>query len=92
MAHSIPSLMYSSWLVVLSHHQCQCQPHLLQDKHVVVEELLKLLVAKVDRQLLEPVEVKDLKASDVENTFYRLVLSFVSFSLELITYKHHQGD
>ena len=54
---------------------------------MVVEELLKLLVAKVDRQLLEPVEVKDLKASDVENTFGRLVLSFISFSLELITYK-----
>ena len=43
-------------------------PHLFQHKHVVVEELLKLLVAKVDRQLLKPVEVKDLKPSNVENT------------------------
>ena len=77
MAHSIPSLMYSSWLVVLSHHQCQCQPHLLQDKHVVVEELLKLLVAKVDRQLLEPVEVKDLKSSNVKNTWHMNVFFVV---------------
>ena len=43
--------------------------HLLQDEHVVVEELLQLLVAEVDRQLLEPVEVEDLKASNVQNTY-----------------------
>ena len=43
--------------------------HLLQDEHVMVEELLQLLVAEVDRQLLEPVEVEDLKASNVQNTY-----------------------
>ena len=43
--------------------------HLLQDEHVVVEELLQLLVAEVDRQLLKPVEVEDLKASNVQNTY-----------------------
>ena len=43
--------------------------HLLQDEHVVVKELLQLLVAEVDRQLLEPVEVEDLKASNVQNTY-----------------------
>ena len=36
---------------------------------MVVEELLQLLVAEVDRQLLEPVEVEDLKASNVQNTY-----------------------
>jgi len=31
---------------------------LLQDKHVMVEELLQLLVAEVDAQLLESIELK----------------------------------
>jgi hypothetical protein len=31
---------------------------LLQNKHMMVEELLQLLIAEVDAQLLEPVELK----------------------------------
>ena len=45
-------------------------PHvllLLQHEHVVVEELLQLLVDKVDHQLLEGVELEDLEAGDVEH-------------------------
>ena len=51
------------------HRHHQQVAHLLQDEHVVVEELLQLLVAEVDGELLEPVEVKDLKASNVQNTY-----------------------
>ena len=36
--------------------------------HVVVEELLELLVDKVDGDLLEAVVLKDLKASNVEHS------------------------
>ena len=46
-------------------------PHvflLLEDEHVVVEELLQLLVSEVDADLLEAVVVEDLKAGDVEDT------------------------
>merc|ERR1712001_492027 len=46
-------------------------PHvllLLHNKHVVVEELLKLLVDKVDGDLLEAVVLKDLETSDVEHS------------------------
>jgi hypothetical protein len=31
---------------------------LLQNKHMMVEELLQFLIAEVDAQLLEPVELK----------------------------------
>ena len=46
-------------------------PHvllLLEDKHVMVEELLELLIAEVDAHLLETVVVEDLEAGDVEDT------------------------
>ena len=36
--------------------------------HVVVEELLQLLVDKVDGDLLEAVVLKDLKAGNVEHS------------------------
>ena len=36
--------------------------------HVVVEELLKLLVDKIDRDLLKAVVFKDFEAGDVENS------------------------
>ena len=36
--------------------------------HVVVEELLKLLVDKVDGDLLEAVVLKDLKTGDVKHS------------------------
>ena len=36
--------------------------------HVVVEELLQLLVDKVDGDLLEAVVLKDLKTGDVEHS------------------------
>ena len=36
--------------------------------HVVVEELLELLVDKVDGDLFKPVVLKDLKTSDVEHS------------------------
>ena len=38
------------------------------NSHVVVEKLLKLLVDKVDGDLLEAVVLKDLKASNVEHS------------------------
>lgn len=41
---------------------------LLQHKHVVVEELLKLLVGEVDAQLLERVHHKDLKTGNVKHS------------------------
>merc|ERR1719234_53981 len=41
---------------------------LLDDKHVVVEELLELFVDKVDGDLLEAVVLKDLKASNVKHS------------------------
>ena len=37
------------------------------NSHVVVEELLKFLIDKVDGDLLEAVVFKDLKTSDVED-------------------------
>merc|ERR1712212_762128 len=40
---------------------------LLRNEHVVVEELLKFLIDKVDGDLLEAVVFKDLKTSDVED-------------------------
>merc|ERR1719159_595123 len=41
---------------------------LLNNEHVVVEELLKLLVDKVDGDLLEAVVLEDLKTSNVEHS------------------------
>ena len=40
---------------------------LLQDKHVMVEKLLQLFIAKIDTELLEPVVLKNLKARYVEH-------------------------
>ena len=39
---------------------------LLQDKHVVVEELLQLLVGVVDAQLLEGVELENFETGNIE--------------------------
>merc|ERR1712218_434210 len=41
---------------------------LLDDKHVVVEELLQLLVDKVDGDLLEAVVLEDLEAGNIEHS------------------------
>merc|ERR1711863_53201 len=41
---------------------------LLDNKHMVVEELLELLVDKVDGDLLEPVIFKDLESGNVEHS------------------------
>merc|ERR1719394_740179 len=41
---------------------------LLQHKHVVVEELLQLLITKVDTNLLKSVKLKDLKTSNIQDT------------------------
>merc|ERR1712061_636392 len=46
-------------------------PHvllLLNDKHMVVEELLQFLVDKVDGDLFEAVVLEDLEAGDVEHS------------------------
>ena len=41
---------------------------LLNNKHVVVEELLQLFVDKVDGDLLEAVVLEDLKSGDVQDS------------------------
>merc|ERR1719249_330010 len=41
---------------------------LFQDKHSVVEELLELLIDKVDTDLLEGVKLENFKSGDVEDT------------------------
>ena len=41
---------------------------LFNNKHVVVEELLQLLVDKVDTDLLKGVELEDLKTGDIQDT------------------------
>eukprot|EP00732_Lithocolla_globosa_P001517 Lithocolla_globosa_v1_NODE_770_length_3312_cov_5.913417.p2 type:complete len:162 gc:universal NODE_770_length_3312_cov_5.913417:2095-2580(+) len=41
---------------------------LLENKHVVVEELLELLIGQIDAQLLKAIGLEDLKASNVETT------------------------
>ena len=40
---------------------------LLNNKHVMVEELLQFLVDKVDRDLFESIVLEDLKAGDVKH-------------------------
>merc|ERR1712037_460191 len=53
------------------HHPVNALPHvllLLHNKHVVVEELLKFLVDKVDGDLLKAVVLKDLETSDVKHS------------------------
>ena len=40
---------------------------LFENEHVMVEELLELFVTEVDAHLLEPVEVEDLEAGDVQH-------------------------
>merc|ERR1719192_2190335 len=53
------------------HHPVNAFPHillLLHNEHVVVEELLQLLVDKVDGDLLEAVVLKDLEAGNVEHS------------------------
>merc|ERR1719412_1838141 len=41
---------------------------LLEDEHVVVEELLELLITEVDTDLLEAIVIENLKSSNVEDT------------------------
>ena len=41
---------------------------LLQDKHMMVEELLQLLVGKVDTQLLKGIELENFETGNIENT------------------------
>ena len=43
-------------------------PLLLEDKHVVVEELLELLVDKVDAKLLKSVEFENLETGNIQHT------------------------
>merc|ERR1719347_1978108 len=55
----------------VSHHPVNSLAHiflLLNDEHVVVEELLQLLVDKVDGDLLEAVVLKDLEVGNVEHS------------------------
>ena len=72
----MPSRTYSScyqvvWPEVARISDCDQKSlnttDLLEDEHVVVEELLQLLVAEVDADLLEGVELEDLEAGDVEH-------------------------
>lgn len=41
---------------------------LFKYKHVMIEKLLQFFVAKVDAHLLEPVEVEDLEAGNVQHS------------------------
>merc|ERR1712213_185784 len=41
---------------------------LLNNKHVVVEELLKLFINKINRDLFKTIVLKDLKASNVKHS------------------------
>ena len=41
---------------------------LFQHKHVMIEKLLQFLVAKIDAQLLEAIEVKDFEACNVQHS------------------------
>ena len=68
--HLIPSCAYSSWqeqtsltfpIIIIS------RPHLLCFHCQLYEDLLQLLVDKVDAELLEAVLLEDLKAVDVED-------------------------
>merc|ERR1719430_2020275 len=82
MTQSIPSRTYSScsttnmwWLknccsfsLTKLMEICSHVLLLLNHKHVVVEELLQLLVDKVDGDLLEAVVLEDLKTSNVEHS------------------------
>ena len=69
---------------LLKHDDASCQIHakinhgpvnslsnvlfLLHNKHVVVEELLQLLIDKVDGDLLKTIVLKDLKSSNVQDS------------------------
>ena len=48
---------------------------LLQDKHVVVEELLELLVGEVDAELLKRVHHKDLKTGNIQHSNEKVLTS-----------------
>lgn len=41
---------------------------LLQNEHVMIEELLKLFIGDVDAKLFKRVELENLKACDVQDT------------------------
>ena len=56
--HSMPSRWYSSCTVLLYLPAlCNGLTYLLEDKHVVIEELLQLLIDEVDPHLFERVEL-----------------------------------
>merc|ERR1712172_66929 len=63
---------------------------LLQYKHVVVEELLELLIGKVDADLFKAIIVKDLKASNIQATNV-LDLFHGWVKKGLITFVHDEG-
>merc|ERR1712223_1721676 len=63
---------------------------LLQNKHVFIEELLELLIGKVNTNLLKAIVVKDLKASNVQATnVLNLLHGWVKEGL--VTFGHNEG-
>ena len=66
---------------------------LLQDEHGVVEQLLQLLVGEVDAELLEAVEVEDLKAGNIKDTnkTCSLPLGSVQASVDSVHYPFEQS-
>merc|ERR1712241_626617 len=63
---------------------------LFQDKHVLVEELLELLIGKVDTNLLKAIVVKDLKTSNIQATnVLNLLHGWVKEGF--ITFGHDKG-
>ena len=60
---------------------------LFQDKHVVVEELLELLIGEVDAELLKRVHHKDLKTGDVQHSDEEVLTSLYGRIVILVS-KH----
>ena len=79
--------MYRTGLLLLSNHLLV--PHHLLGLHCQLDEdLLQLLVDKVDAELLEPVLLEDLEAVDVEDAdALHLLLRLV---LHCLVHPHHQ--
>jgi hypothetical protein len=78
---SIPKSMYVQTICSLAYSSCSSYlktvnftkkknttTNLLNLEHVVVEELLKLLVGKVDAQLLKAVVLKDFESCNIQHT------------------------
>merc|ERR1712016_462918 len=64
---------------------------LLQNKHVLVEELLKLLITEVDTKLFKTIVVKDLKTSNIQATNV-LHLLHGGIKKRLITLFHNEAE